>query len=55
MLCNIYTYSCPPNQRAFKKRTISQAANRNTPTPKLAVEPASTTCPGTAFSPIGCI
>ena len=37
-----------------KKRTISQAANKNAPTPKLAVELASTTCPGIAFSPIGC-
>ena len=38
----------------FKKCTISHAASKNAPTPKLDVEFASTTCPGMAFSPMGC-
>jgi len=38
----------------FTKRYISDAANKKAPTPKSAVEFLSTTCPGIAFSPIGC-
>jgi len=37
----------------FTKRTISDAASKKAPTPKLEVELASTICPGIAFSPIG--
>src|SRR5690606_40665043 len=37
-----------------KKRYISDAANKNAPTPNGAVEFWSTICPGIARSPIGC-
>ena len=34
--------------------TYSLAASRNAPVPKFDTELRSTTCPGMAFSPIGC-